>query len=146
MITKRDLIRNLNKDLSAEYAAMIQYIQHASMLNGPEYFAIIDELLNHAETEHKHAITLTNIIQYLGGIPTVEISPKPQTSLDNKEMLYQDLTWEYEALNNYRERVAQAECLGLYDIGEQLRQIAADEQEHVIDLENALGIPKGEMK
>ncbi len=39
------LIRLLNLDLSWEYAAMIQYIQHASMLTGPEYVAIIQEEL-----------------------------------------------------------------------------------------------------
>ncbi|WP_258361042.1 ferritin-like domain-containing protein [Moorella sulfitireducens (nom. illeg.)] len=55
-MTIEQVIKLLNLDLSWEYAAMIQYIQHASMLTGPQYFAIIDEELQHAQDEHDHAV------------------------------------------------------------------------------------------
>ncbi|ADL67609.1 ferritin-like domain-containing protein [Thermoanaerobacterium thermosaccharolyticum] len=141
MINKKELISNLNSDLTKEYAAMIQYIQHSSMLHGAEYVEVIDKILEHANDEHEHAVILADIIQYLGGIPTVEVYPR-QTSLDNREMLYQDLNYEYDALNGYNQRVSQAENLGLFDIGQKLRNIALEEENHIIDLEKALGILK----
>jgi len=131
----------LNADLAWEYAALVQYIQHASMLTGPQYVAVIDELLQHAQQEHQHAVILSDLIQYLGGIPTVEVFQR-QTSVDNVEMLRQDLQLEYDALNRYLLRIRQLEDLGLYDSAQKIRDIAVVEQEHAIDLEKALGIRK----
>ncbi|MEW8959561.1 MAG: ferritin-like domain-containing protein [Moorella sp. (in: firmicutes)] len=56
-MTIEQIIKLLNLDLSWEYAAMIQYIQHASMLTAPQYVAIIDEELQHAQDEHEHAVS-----------------------------------------------------------------------------------------
>ncbi|MGI9952273.1 ferritin-like domain-containing protein [Moorellaceae bacterium AZ2] len=135
------IIRLLNLDLSWEYAAMIQYIQHASMLTGPEYAAIIQEELQHAQDEHNHAVKIAEKIQYLGGIPTVQVQ-EIRTALNNVEMLRQDLQAEYEALNRYLQRIEQLEALKLYDVAQVIRGIAVVEQEHIIDLEKALGIQK----
>ncbi len=134
-------IKLMNVALSWEYAATIQYIQHASMLTGPEYFAIIDEELQHAQEEFGHAVKLSDKIQHLGGIPTVVVA-EVKTSLDNVEMLKQDLQAEIDALNRYRKLVEMAETMHLYDVGQMLREIALVEQEHVIDLEKALGIQR----
>ena len=135
------VINGLNQDLSWEYAAMIQYIQHASMLTGPEYAAVIDELLEHAREEHEHAVILADLIQYLGGIPTVEVAER-LTSLSNVEMLRQDLQAEYDAIRRYLQRIEQLEALRLYDSAQKIRNIVVVEQEHAIDLEKALGIQK----
>lgn len=135
------IIKGLNLDLSWEYAAMIQYIQHASMLSGPEYVAVIDELLEHAQEEHDHAVILSDLIQYLGGIPTVEVANR-LTSLNNVEMLRQDLQAEYDAIRRYLKRIEQLEALHLYDSAQKIRNIAVTEQEHAIDLEKALCIQK----
>jgi bacterioferritin len=40
----------------------------------------------------------------------------------------------------YRARVAQCEALGEYGIAEDIREILRQEQEHQVDLANALGI------
>ncbi|GEA14529.1 MAG: bacterioferritin [Moorella sp. (in: firmicutes)] len=140
-MTIEQIIKLLNLDLSWEYAAMIQYIQHASMLTGPQYVAIIDEELQHAQEEHEHAVKLSDKIQYLGGIPTVQVQ-EIKTSLNNVEMLRQDLEAEYDALNRYLQRIEQLEALKLYDVAQVIREIAVVEQEHIIDLEKALGIQK----
>jgi bacterioferritin len=134
-----NIINRLNLDLSNEYAAEIQYTQHAACLSGPEYFAIIAELEKHALEEHAHSVTLSDLINYLGGVPTVKVAER-LISPDNAEMLHQDLQGEYTAINRYLERIAQLEALGLYDISQRIRQIAADEQEHANDLQIALGI------
>lgn len=135
------IISGLNLDLSWEYAAMIQYIQHASMLSGAEYVAVIDELLEHAQEEYEHAVIVSGLIQYLGGVPTVEVAQR-LTSLDNKEMLNQDLKGEYDAIRRYLQRIEQLEALKLYDSAQKIRNIVMAEQEHAIDLEKALGIRK----
>jgi len=140
-MTKEQIINLLNLDLTWEYAAMIQYIQHAAMLTGPEYFAIIDEELNHAKDEHDHAVRISDQIQYLGGVPTVAVA-EIKTSLDNVEMLRQDLQAEYDALARYLQRIDQLESIKLYDVAQVIREIAQVEQEHIIDLEKSLGIRK----
>ncbi len=50
-ITKEQLLENLNGDLAWEYAALIQYVQHASVITGAEYESIVQELLVHANEE-----------------------------------------------------------------------------------------------
>ena len=136
-----EIIRGLNVDLAWEYAATVQYIQHASMLHGPEYLAVIEELEEHAKDEHDHAVVVSNMIQYLGGIPTVEVETR-LVSEDNQEMLLQDLQWEYDTISRYIERIHQLESLGLYDLSQQIREIASEEQHHAHELEVALGVDR----
>ncbi|HHY47184.1 MAG TPA: ferritin-like domain-containing protein [Firmicutes bacterium] len=136
---REQILSGLNLDLMWEYAAMVQYIQHASMLTGPEYVAIIQEELQHAQDEHEHAVILSDLIQYLGGIPTIEVAER-LTSLDNEEMLRQDLQAEYNAIKRYLTRIQQLESAGLYDSAQKIRNIVVVEQNHAIELEKALGI------
>lgn len=135
------VVHGLNLDLAWEYAAGIQYTQHASMLKGAAYFAIVEELEEHAKDEFAHAAVISTLIQYLGGIPTTQVAPT-STSMDNKEMLRQDLQGEYDAIRRYMQRIHQLESLGMYDSAQKIREIAVTEQEHAIDLEIALGIEK----
>ena len=43
-MTVKELIDSLNKDLEKEYAAAIQYINHATTMTGAEFGDIIKEL------------------------------------------------------------------------------------------------------
>ncbi len=138
MITKNELIDLLNRDLSLEYAAAVQYIQHAAVMTGAQYGDIIKELKVHATEEIQHAITLADQIDFLGGTPTVNVGPI-NVSSDNVKMLEQDLAGENGAIARYKERVDQAESLKEYALAQQLRNILAMEQEHAMDLQSALG-------
>ena len=60
-------------------------------------------------------------------------------SEDNREMLQQDLDGEEDAIERYKERIQQAEELKEFALGQQLRNILAQEQEHAMDLQEALG-------
>ncbi|HID24118.1 MAG TPA: ferritin-like domain-containing protein, partial [Planctomycetaceae bacterium] len=62
-----------------------------------------------------------------------------KSSGDNNTMLQQDLEGENEAIRRYVERIQEAEELNLFHLAQQLRQILATEQEHAMDLEEALG-------
>lgn len=138
-ITRAQLIELLNEDLAREYQAIIAYVVYSQVLKGAEYMNIAEELQTHASEELEHALTISNQIDYLGGMPTV--TPKPvKVSSKAKEMLQFDLDNENETVRNYRERVRQCEALGEYAIAEHIREILVQEQEHQIDLATALGV------
>ena len=137
-ITKEKLVELLNLDLGLEYSACVQYTQHQGVLKGAMYQSIQKELIIHAQQELAHATILSAQIDYLGGFPTVAM-PLPKVSKENVEMLKQDLDGENDAIKRYILRVKQAEELDLYHLAQQLRLILAMEQEHAMDLEQALG-------
>jgi len=132
-LTKDDLIKKLNKDLEWEYAAAIQYIQHAAVLTGAKYESIQKELIIHANEEILHAISLSEQIDYLGGVPTVNVEAI-ETSSDSLEMLRQDLKGELQAIAGYKERIAEAESLKEYGLRRALEDILIQEEEHERDL------------
>ena len=137
---KRDtLIDELNKDLEWEYAAAVQYVQHAAVMTGPEYEGIIKELVIHAQEELQHAVTVAEQISFLGGVPTIDVE-KIDVSAESKVMLEQDLRGEDNAITRYKERIAQAEELGEYGLRRILEDILMQEEEHKRDLQTALGM------
>ena len=138
-ITRDQLVALLNEDLSREYQAIIAYVVYSQVLKGPQYMNIAKELEVHAAEELSHALTISKQIDYLGGMPTV--SPQPvKTSEKPEEMLRFDLDNEFETIRCYRERVAQCEAMGEYAVAEHIRAILMQEQEHLTDLADALGI------
>jgi bacterioferritin len=136
--TQKKLIELLNKDLELEYSAAIQYINHAAVMTGAAYGDIIKELKIHANEEIGHAMILADQIDYLEGSPSVKVGPV-HVSKDNEQMLKQDLDGEEDAIRRYKVRVEQAEQLKEFALAQQLRTILAVEQEHAMDLKQALG-------
>ena len=137
-ITRDELIKKLNEDLSREYQAIIAYVVYSQVLKGPEYMTIAKELEVHAKEELEHAIKVSKHIDYLGGMPTATAGAVKLTD-DAREMLRADLDNENETVANYRERVRECESIGEYGIAEDIREILRQEQEHQIDLATALG-------
>lgn len=137
-ITLEKLTELLNMDLELEYSAAIQYINHSAVMTGAAYGDIIKELKIHANEEVQHAMILADQIDYLGGAPSVNVG-KIRTSKDNDEMLQEDLDGEEDAIKRYKLRVEQAEKLKEFALAQQLRNILAMEQEHAMDLRQALG-------
>jgi bacterioferritin len=133
------MVQFLNEDLAGEYQAIIAYTVYSQVLKGAAYTDIARELETHAAEELSHAIKIAKQIDYLGGMPCV--TPKPvKTSHDAVEMLKADLQNERETVGRYRERIQQAEAMGEFALSETLRGIIVQEQEHEIDLSDALGI------
>ena len=137
-ITKKELIEKLNNDLSWEYTAAVQYIQHSGVITGAAYTSIKKEIILHANEEIQHAVTLADQINYLGGFPSAMVY-EAKTAKDNIKMLKQDLEGENDAISRYSLRIEEAEALKLFHLAQQLRTILAMEQEHAMDLEQALG-------
>ena len=138
-ISREKLIELLNEDLAREYQAVIAYVTYSQTMKGAAFNHIAGELEKHAAEELSHALLIAKQIDYLNGSPVV--TPKPvKTSDKAEEMLRFDLDNEKETLRNYRQRIRQADALGEFALGEVLRKIIAQEQDHLTDLADALGI------
>src|ERR1700704_4674309 len=138
-VSRDRLAELLKEDLAREYQAIIAYVVYSQVLSGAEYMDIAAQLEIHAKQELDHALILSRQIDYLGKMPAV--TPKPvRTSKNPKDMLRFDLDNENETIRNYRDRIRQCEALGEYAMAEQIRQILVQEQDHQIDLAQALGV------
>jgi bacterioferritin len=135
---KTEFVERLNADLGTEFQSIIQYVQHTATIKGAEYRSIAEELGAHLAQELEHAKTLALQIDFLGGIPTVQVPPVPDCP-DGEAALKADLDLEEKQLQRYRDRVAEANELGLPDVAEALRPLLEQTQDHVIDLRDALG-------
>ena len=137
-VSRSELVELLNQDLSREYQAIIGYVVYSQVLKGAEFMSIAGELEKHAAQELAHALIIAKQIDYLGGAPTV-VANTVRTSENATAMLRFDLDNETETIRNYRERVRECEELAEFAMGEQIRQILVDEQDHQIALATALG-------
>jgi bacterioferritin len=130
-------IELLNEDLATEYQSVVQYVQHIAVITGAEYLSTVDELKVHVNQELAHAQTLAAQVDFLGGTPTVRVGAAVPAA-DARSALQADLDLETRQLDRYRERVQQANDLGLADVAEALRPLLTQTQEHVRDLQSAL--------
>jgi|GEM_PF-314848 len=137
-VSRSEQIELLNQDLSREYQAIIGYIVYSKVIKGAEFMNIADELEKHAAQELNHALIIAEQIDYLGGMPTV-VAKAVRTSEKATEMLQFDLENETDTIRNYRERVRQCKDLAEYAMGEQIRGILINEQDHKIAFATALG-------
>lgn len=138
-ISREEMVRLLNQDLAREYQAVIAYVVYSQTMKGAQYLHIAKELEKHASEELSHAIQIAKQVDYFGGTPVaapepVKLSEKPD------DMLRFDLENERVTILNYRRRIRQAEAMGEFALSEVLREIIAQEQEHLTDLADALGI------
>jgi bacterioferritin len=137
-ITREKLTDLLNQDLEREFQAVIAYVNYSQVLKGAAYMNIAGELEVHAKQELDHALKLSYWIDNFGGMPAVTHKPV-KTSEKAEEMLRFDLDNEKETIRNYRRRVRQADELNEFALGEDLREILRDEQDHLNALATALG-------
>jgi bacterioferritin len=135
---QQQLVALLNEDLSLEYRSIVQYTQHIATLKGLEVQSILGELRTHLGQELEHAVALAEQIDFLGGVPTVKVPDVPAET-DTMRALKMDLELEERQLDRYRERIDQAVEMSLRDVAEALRPLLSQTQEHVRDLQSALG-------
>lgn len=95
-----ELVETLNRALSLELAAVIQYMQHSFLVTGTEREVYRSFFRKQSEEARDHATTLGDKIVALGGVPTVEPGMIRQ-STTLLEMLQQDLALEREAMQAY---------------------------------------------
>ena len=133
------LIADLNEDLRLEFQSIVQYVQHVATITGAEFTSTVDELKVHLGQELAHATALAEQVAFLGGAPETSVGDVPVVA-DSRAALQADLQLEEQQLERYRQRVEQATDAGLPDVAEALRPLLTQTQEHVRDLQAALGI------
>jgi bacterioferritin len=137
--TRKEMIKLLNEDLAREYQAIIAYTVYSQVIRGAKYQHIAQELEKHAKEELAHAIKIAKQIDYFNGTPVT--TPKAVKLSDKAEDLLRfDLDNEHQTIIQYRKRILQADAMGEFALSETLREIIVEEQEHLTDLANALGI------
>ena len=135
---QQQLVDGLNEDLRLEYRSIVQYNLHVATLKGLEVQSVLDELRTHMGQELQHAMVLAEQIAFLGGKPAVTM-PEVDVHTETMAALRADLELEQHQLERYRERVEQATDLALHDVAEALRPLLSQTQEHVRDLQGAVG-------
>jgi bacterioferritin len=128
----KELINRLNRALSLEYAATIQYLQQQCIVTGQERQQFAPFFAASSSEAHLHAQNLGNKIVALGGEPTVE----PAEIREGKnlaQMLRYDLEMEREALDAYVKAWESAQ--GIPPLVFWLEEIISAEQLHVDELE-----------
>jgi bacterioferritin len=137
-VDNENFVKLLNEDLETEFQSIVQYVQHIAVVTGAEYMNTVDELRTHLTQELQHATTLAEQVSFLGGTPTTGAPPIARAD-GTEGALRADLDLETRQLERYRERVQQATDMGLVDVAEALRPLLTQTQEHVRDLNTALG-------
>lgn len=143
---KDKLVRLLNKALEMEYAAYVQYLSHAELIDGLESQPLIAKLKEIAADEAGHAEKFRTLIgDYLGGIPSMEIA-KTHSAKTVKEILETNLKNEKEAVDFYTkilEKIKEEKenlPYEFFQLEHELRHVIMDEQEHIAELKILLKI------
>jgi bacterioferritin len=127
-----ELVSRLNRALSLEYAATIQYLNQHSLVRGFDRQDFAPFFVTSSAESHLHAQNLGNKIVSLGGSPTVTPAAVRQSS-SLEDMLKDDLALEREALSAY---IAAWEVAGENrPLRFWLENIIQEEQLHVDELE-----------
>ncbi len=135
----KTVIEQLNRALSVEYSAVIQYIQCAALLQGEErqvYKSIFEESSKEA---HGHAQIVSDLIVSIGGTPTIETA-KIRQATHAKEMLELALLTEKEAMEAYQKAHDAVEEEG--GLKYMLEERVMAEQEDVWEIEKLLRLHK----
>jgi bacterioferritin len=128
-ISRDDLIKELNVDLTREYSAVIQYRTYASAVTGPYRQELREFFATEINDELGHAQVLADKVAALGGEPAVEAAPVKFTQ-DTQQTLRNALEDEELTVRRYVERRHQAEECGEHGLAVDLDDLIADETKH----------------
>ena len=131
-------IEKLNEALTEELASVIQYLWDHILARGMDSPPIAEMFKGLSMIEMKHAYTLAERIDLLGGVPTTSVGPiKIGGTL--RKMLQDNLKLEYDAIEMYKRLIEMADDAD-DDVTElMLIQILKDTEEHANTLETVLG-------
>ena len=132
------VIEQLNKALSSELTAIVQYMTQSEMCQNWGYARLGDLTKTRAIEEMKHAEGLIERIIFLDAIPSVGVGLKPQLGKSVQEQMEINLKDELEAVVEYNEAVRV--CVEARDQGTKLlfERMIQDEERHADFLESQL--------
>ncbi len=131
-------IEALNEALTEELASVIQYLWDHILARGLESPAISDMFKELSMIEMKHAYSIAERIDLLGGLPTTSVGPI-KVGGDLPKMVDDNLKLEYDAIEMYRKLVKMAEAEDDPVSRRLLEDILGDTEEHANKLDTVLG-------
>lgn len=131
---RQELIDGLNNDLNLELEAVLRYLYHSSSATGLLGHELREELKGDIQGELNHAVFLADKITALGGV--LKINPEmPKKIRTAKQMMQVDIAAERQVIENYTNRIAQAEAFGDKGLVIRLEDMLAEETDHAEELE-----------
>lgn len=140
-MSRKKIIDALNKDLSDELAAILQYMQHHYMAEGIDSPTIVEMFKKIAIDEMKHAEMLAERIAYLGAEPTMTLS-RVKKGGNLRKMVKDDLDSENETIKQYKDHISLCEDLKDPSTRLMLEKILSDEENHADSWETILAVKK----
>ena len=126
----KEMLDLLNAAIAREIQVAVQYMWQHVLWSGVKGMTVKDTLKSIAVEEMKHAESIAERLNYLGGIPTTKPDPIfVRGSLI--EMLKQDEQNEEEAINLYKQAIQVAAEEGDYTTRRLLEEILAEEENHI---------------
>ena len=137
----QELIAMINKALTMEHAAAVQYLTHSELVFGPESGPIMEQLREQASDEQKHAENLRTLISdYLKGVPAYD-EAQTKTATDYDQIIIANIASENEAIVVYEQIYQKIQDIKV-DIGKNyftlehdIRHILMEEAGHITELE-----------
>ena len=131
-------IEALNEALTEELASIIQYLWDHILARGMESPAIADMFKGLSMIEMKHAYSIAERIDLLGGVPTTAVGPI-KIGGDLRKMVDDNLKLEYDAIEMYKKLVKMAEAEDDPVSRRLMEDILGETEEHANQLEAVLG-------
>ncbi len=135
---KNRIIETLNKALTEEITALLQYFQHHYLYKGPNAISVKALFKELSFKEMEHAYMLGERIAALGGIPTTKPDRVnvPDKSVD---MIKANVDVEDGAIADFKKWIKILDEEGDITSRNMLEGILADEEEHITQLRSLLG-------
>jgi bacterioferritin len=129
------VIELLNEALKAELTAINQYWLHYRMLDNWGFKKLAEYERHESIDEMKHADKFSERILFLDGLPNFQALGRLRIGENVEEILKADLEAEHEAVEMYRNAVAECESLRDFVSRDMFAEVLRDEEGHVDFLE-----------
>jgi bacterioferritin len=136
----KNVINELNRALSAELTAIVQYMVQAEMCEAWGYEKLATATKKRAIEEMHHAENLIERILFLEGKPAVDVPLTPKIGDDPKAQLELDLHDEADAIQQYNAAVAVCAAEGDHGTRQLFLKMIHDEEQHADHLETQLDL------
>ena len=132
------VVEQLNRALSSELTAIVQYMTQSEMCQNWGYTRLGDLTKARAIEEMKHAEGLIERIIFLNAIPAVDVGLNPQLGTNVQQQVEIDLKDEQGAVHEYNQAVKV--CVEANDQGTKVlfERMIKDEERHADFLEAEL--------
>ena len=136
------VIELLNEAIKAELTAINQYWLHYRMLDNWGVKRLAEFERKESIDEMKHADRFSERVLFLDGLPNFQALGRLRIGETVEEILKADLEAEYEAVEMYRNGVAQCEKMGDFVSRDLFAEVLRDEEGHVDFLETQFELIK----